>query len=135
MKNVLFPRSFQTTGWMLFIPATVMGVLIFFSLCSFSGIAETLVNDLVIIGITLGSLFIVCSKERQEDEMTRSIRLAALLNALYVYVMILIASTLLINGLEYLRFMTANLVLFPMIFVVIFRLEMRRYNKMSEDEE
>ena len=130
MKNVLFPRSFQTTGWMLFIPATVMGVLIFFSLCSFSGIAET-----VIIGITLGSLFIVCSKERQEDEMTRSIRLAALLNALYVYVMILIASTLLINGLEYLRFMTANLVLFPMIFVVIFRLEMRRYNKMSEDEE
>ena len=83
MKNVLFPRSFQTTGWMLFIPATVMGVL----------------------------------------------------NALYVYVMILIASTLLINGLEYLRFMTANLVLFPMIFVVIFRLEMRRYNKMSEDEE
>ena len=68
-------------------------------------------------------------------EMIRSIRLAALLNSLYVYVLLLIACTLLINGVEYFRFMAANLVLFPIIYVILFSLEMRRYNKMSEDEE
>jgi len=67
--------------------------------------------------------------------MIRSIRLAALLNSLYVYVLLLIACTLLINGVEYFRFMAANLVLFPIIYVILFSLEMRRYNKMSEDEE
>ena len=67
--------------------------------------------------------------------MIRSIRLAALLNSLYVYVLLLIACTLLINGVEYFRFMAANLVLLPIIYVILFSLEMRRYNKMSEDEE
>ena len=97
--------------------------------------AGKLVPDAVIIGIALGAVFIVCSKEAREDEMTRSIRLSALLNALYVYVVLLIASTLLINGVAFFQFMVVNLVLLPVIYVVMFRLEMHRYNKMSEDEE
>lgn len=67
--------------------------------------------------------------------MTRSIRLASLLNSLYIYVILLVAATLLVNGIAYFRFMMVNLVLLPMIFVVIFRLEMRRYNQMGQDEE
>lgn len=135
MKNLLFPRGFQLIGWILFIPALTMGILCYFNLYGFYGTAETIVNDAIIIGVAVGSLFIVCSKERNEDEMTRSIRLAALLNSLYVYVVLLVSSTLLLNGLTYMNFMVANLVLLPIIYVVVFRLEMRRYNKMSEDEE
>ncbi|MDE5877839.1 MAG: hypothetical protein K2H47_10145 [Muribaculaceae bacterium] len=135
MKNLLFPRQFQLIGWVLFIPAFIMGALVFFSLCSFQGVVGTLINDIIIIGVALGSIFIVCSKEKQEDEMTSSIRLASLLNALYIYVIILIGSTLLVNGMAYFRFMAFNLVLLPIIFVIIFRLEMQRYNMMSEDEE
>lgn len=112
-----------------------MGTLVFFSLCSFHGTVKTLINDIIIIGIALGSIFIVCSKEKQEDEMTRSIRLASLLNALYIYIVILITSTLFMNGLAYFQFMTFNLVLLPVIFVILFRLEMQRYNKMCEGEE
>lgn len=92
MKNILFPKGFRTIGWLLFIPATIMGILIYMNLCSLSGIAETVVNDAVIIGIALGAVFIVCSKEVNEDEMTRSIRLAALLNSLYIYVILLITN-------------------------------------------
>ncbi len=135
MKNLLFPHGFQLIGWLLFIPALIMGILCYFDLCGFYGTVETIVNDAIIIGVALGALFIVCSKERNEDEMTRSIRLAALLNSLYVYIVLLITSTLLLNGLTYLNFMVANLVLLPIIYVVVFRLEMQRYNKMSEDEE
>ena len=135
MKNLLFPRQFQFIGWLLFIPALILGALIYFGLLSLSGLGETIVNDAVIIGITLGAIFIVCSKERHEDEMTRAIRLSSLLNTLYICASILILSTLLINGIEFLWFAVLNLVLLPIVYVVIFRLEMYRFNKMSADEE
>lgn len=135
MKNLLFPRQFQFVGWLLFIPAAIVGMLLYFSFCNFHGVTEIVVNDAVIIGIALEALFIVCSKERHEDEMTRAIRLASLLNTMYMYVVILIASTLLLNGVAYFQFMILNLVLLPVIFVIIFRLELQRYNKMSDDEE
>ena len=135
MKNLLFPRQFHLVGWLLFIPAAIVGMLLYFSFCNFHGVTEIVVNDAVIIGIALGALFIVCSKERHEDEMTRAIRLASLLNTMYMYVVILIASTLLLNGVAYFQFMILNLVLLPVIFVIIFRLELQRYNKMSDDEE
>lgn len=135
MKNLLFPRQFQVLGWVLFVPAIILGILIYCDVISCAGTLETVLNDGAIIGITIGSIFIVCSKEKHEDEMIRSIRLASLLNALYIYGAILITSVLLINGLAFIQFMTVNLILFPLIYVVVFRLEIHRYNKMSEDEE
>lgn len=135
MKNLLFPRSFRLIGWLIFVPAMIMAIITYFNLYAFTGSMETVINDIIIIGIAAGALFIVCSKEKQEDEMTRSIRLAALLNALYVYVILLIASTLVINGIAFLEFTMINLVLFPIIYVIIFNLEMHRYNRMSTDEE
>lgn len=135
MKNLLFPEKFKIAGWIIFVAAGVAGCLIWAGMLQPGDVAETAVNDAAIIGTALGALMIVCSREPHEDEMIRSIRLAALLNSLYVYVLLLIACTLLINGVEYFRFMAANLVLLPIIYVILFSLEMRRYNKMSEDEE
>ncbi len=135
MKNLLFPSAFHILGWILFIPALIAGLLIYADLLRPTGILETAINDAVIIGIALGSLLIVCSKEKTEDEMTRAIRLSAILNALYVYVILLILSTILINGVEFMEFAIVNLVLFPIIYVLIFRLEMHRFHKMIEDEE
>lgn len=136
MKNLLFPRQFQVIGWLLLIPSIILGIyLYFFSKVIGTGTIETILNDTAIIGITVGSIFIVCSKEKHEDEMIRSIRLASLLQALYIYAVILIASVLLINGGYFFLFMIFNLVLLPLIYVVVFRLEIYRYNKMSEDEE
>lgn len=135
MKNLLFPRQFKVVGRILFFAALLMALLAWLDVFNLRGIAETIVNDAIIIGIALGSLFIVCSKEAVEDEMIRSIRLAALLNALYVYTLLLITGTIFINGPEFFQFMIINLVLFPIIYVVIFSLEMHSFNKMSKDEE
>lgn len=135
MKNILFPRQFQVVGWLLFIPALILGLLIYNGILTCSGIIEVILNDACIIGITAGSIFIVCSKEKHEDEMIRSIRLASLLNSLYIYSMILITSVLLINGPKFIEFMAFNLVMLPIIYVMVFRLEIHRYNKMSENEE
>lgn len=135
MKNLLFPRQFQALGWLLFVPAFTLGVLIINNMIDCEGTLETILNDAAIIGITIGSIFIVCSKEKCEDEMIRSIRLASLLNALYVYGIILIVAVLLINGIAFAQFMAINLVLLPLIYFVVFRFEIYRYNKMSGDEE
>ncbi|MCM1140518.1 MAG: hypothetical protein NC453_18265 [Muribaculum sp.] len=136
MKNYLFPHIFQPIGWIMFILSLIIGACIYFGMPVFgTGITETIVIDSAIIGTALGALFIVCSKERVEDEMTKSIRLASLLNSIYAYVILLICCTIFINGVNFLMFAVSNLVLFPIIFVCNFRLEMHRYNKMCEDEE
>lgn len=136
MKNFLFPHIFQPIGWIMFVLSLTIGVYAYFGTPVFgAGIAETIVIDSAIIGTALGALFIVCSKERVEDEMTKSIRLASLLNSIYAYVILLVCCTILINGVNFLMFAIFNLVLFPIIFVCNFRLEKHRYNKMCEDEE
>ena len=144
MKNFLFPRVFHIIGWILFVPAVVFGLLIFINAFDITdslaidlpcGAMETVMNDAIIIGIALGAIFIVCSKERHEDEMTRSIRLSALLNSLYAYIILLVATTICINGVGFFSIMALDMVLLPIIYVIIFRLEMCRYYKMTEDEE
>ena len=135
MKTLLFPHRMRSLGWCLFVPALIVGALKFFDVICASGVADIAINDAAIIGIAIGALLIVCSRERVEDEMTGSIRLASMLNAIYIQVTLLTVCTLCLNGLTYLNFMAANLVLLPIIFVVIFRLEMRSYNKFTDDEE
>lgn len=138
MKNLLFPHRFQLIGWILFVPCLILGVLLTFPfhIVNFSSFTiETITIDVAIIGIVLGALFIVCSKERVEDEMTRSIRLTSLLNALYVYAGLLIAGTIFINGLLFLSFAIINIALFPIIFMVSFQIEIHRYNKIADNEE
>ena len=135
MKNLLFPRQFQGIGWLLFITAIILGIIMYFNPVLSSGVIETILNDAAIIGIIIGSIFIVCSTEKHEDEMIRSIRLASLLNAIYIYAAIEIVSVVLINGTTFIWFMLFNLVVLPIKYVVVFRFEIYRYNKMSGDEE
>lgn len=85
--------------------------------------------------IALGGLLIACSKERIEDEMTRSLRLAALLNSIYMNTILLICCTISFNGVEFLKYAVANLMLLPVLFVFTFRAEIYRYHKMCENEE
>lgn len=141
MKNYLFPHIFQRIGWIMFVPSLILFALFFcgffssLEMPSYNGIIETVVNDIVILGIIIGALFIVCSKERVEDEMTKSIRLSSFLNSIYAYAILLVICTIFINGVNYLGFAILNLVLFPIVFVCNFRWEMHRYNNLLKDEE
>ena len=135
MKNYLFPHIFQPIGWIMFSLSLIVGALILFEVLSFIGVVETVINDLVIIGIVLGSLFVVCSKEKVEDEMTKSIRLSSMLNSIYAYVILFIVGTLIFYSVDFLLFAVLNFALLPILFVFFFRWEMHRYNKISEDEE
>lgn len=136
MKTILFPHALKAIGWVLFVPSLVLGILMLGNFMSFTHEWVTILcNDIAIVGIALGALFITCSREKIEDEMTLSIRMVSLLNSIYIWVTLLIVSTLLLNGLKYFYFMGINLALLPITFVILFRLEMHRYLKISEDEE
>lgn len=136
MKNVLFPHVFQLIGWIVFPVFLILGALIQLDVVGVEfNVWGTVVIDATVIGIALGALFIVCSKEKIEDEMTNSIRLASLLKSIYVYVGLLVACTLFINGVYYLWFALYNLILFPIVFVCLFRIEMYRYKKICDNEE
>lgn len=135
MKIYLFPHCFRLIGWIVLLPTLLLGIMLFCGTFSISGILETILIDIAIIGIALGSIFISCSRERIEDEMTSAIRLKALLTSLYTYVVLLIIWTLSVNGIAYIYIMAASLVMLPLIFVVRFRYEMHKYNKEKSDEE
>ena len=135
MKIFLFPHTFRPIGWIVLVPTLVLGILLLGGILNVEGMAETILTDTAIAGIALGSIFITCSRERIEDEMTSAIRLNALLTSLYTYVVFLIIWTLAVNGLAYLYVMAASLVMLPIIFVVRFKYEMHKYYKIKTDEE
>lgn len=135
MKTFLFPHTFRPIGWIVLVPTLILGILLLDGILSVDGSVETILTDTAIIGIALGSIFLTCSRERIEDEMTSSIRLKALLTSLYTYVVFLVIWTLAVNGMAYLYVMAASLVMLPIIFVVRFRYEMHRYYKIKSDEE
>lgn len=135
MKIFLLPHSIRPIGWIVLVSTLTLGILLLCGTLNYDVKYETLLNDTAIIGIALGSIFITCSRERIEDKMTSMIRLKALLTSLYIYAVMLIIGTLAINGILYLYVMMACLVMLPIIFVVLFKYEMHKYNKEKSDEE
>lgn len=135
MKKFLFPHVFSRIGWIILVPTLLLGVILLSDILNIYGIMETVIADTAIIGIAIGSLFICCSRERIEDEMTSTIRVNSLLTSFYTYIVFLIICTLAVNGIAYLYVMAASLVMLPMIFVIRFRYEMHKYYKMKSDEE
>ena len=100
-KELLLPHSFKKIGWVILIPTLLLGVLMLIDgfngyptyLMPAQGTAcyETLcstttgraLNNIALVGICIGGIFVACSRERIEDEMISRIRLNALLTALY----------------------------------------------------
>lgn len=125
MKNILFPQWCRSLGWWLF----AIGLIA----VAVSWLVKIAFYNEGVIGVTLGAMLIVCSKERNEDEMTRAVRLSSLLNALYACVVVIVTGALLTADIAQLT--DINLVLFPTIYVIICRADMWRIYKMTKDEK
>lgn len=134
MKLYLFPHYLRIVGWIMFIVGLGTETLVWCDYLDFGKI-ETIANDAIIIGIVVGALFVVCSRERIEDEYTRAVRLTSMLYAIYGYIAVFILCTLMINGIDFLLFALFNLILFPIIFVVVFQIMMERRKRINTDEE
>lgn len=158
MKNtLLLPYRFKKIGWALLIPTLLLGILMYID--GFDGIPSFLcpgvpqnvyapgyafchsqttariLNNVALIGILVGTLFVACSRERVEDELITRIRLNSLLTALYANTAVVIIGALTAYDLKFLDIMVYNLLTLPVIFLVVFRCKLWRLRKEAHDEE
>ena len=131
MKTPLFPHSFQRVGWIIFAIGVALGAYSIFK--GFDG--SYIMNNVTIISIIVGGLFVTCSREKIEDEMTQQLRLSSLLTALYINYAALIVCALLVYDMDCLNVMIYNMVTILLIFMVVFRWKIWRMKKGAEDEK
>lgn len=131
MKTLLFPHRFKLVGWIIFAITAAIGAYILFT----DNTDSYLLNNIAIIGISIGAILATCSREKVEDEMTEQIRLSSLLVALYINYAILIVCSLLIYDLDFLQVMLYNMFTILLIFMVVFRWKIWRAKKGVEDEQ
>ena len=67
MKTLLFPHSFKRIGWLIFAISAAIGAYIWFADYTDS----YLLNNIAIIGISIGAILSTCSREKVEDEMNQ----------------------------------------------------------------
>lgn len=153
-RLILLPHPFRRIGAVIFAIAATLGILmtpdgydgwpsyllpadtgspLFAALASYS--MTHLLNNIAIIGLCVGSIFIACSRERVEDEMTGAVRLNSLLTALYVNTAITVAAALVLYDFAFLYFMIWNMITTPLLFMLIFRWRMWRINRSADHEE
>lgn len=92
-------------------------------------------NNSIILGFWFGAIGVCCSREKIEDEMVERIRLNALLTTLYVYAGLIIAATIFVNGIDFLDIMIYNLVAQPLLYVIIYRIMLWRWNNSLGNEK
>ena len=131
MKTLLFPHSFKRIGWLIFTISAAIGAYIWFADYTDS----YLLNNIAIIGISIGAILSTWSREKVEDEMIQQIRLNSLLIALYINYAILIVCSLTIYDLDFLNVMLYNMFTILLIFMAVYHWKIWRAKKGVEDEQ
>ena len=153
LKSFLLPYGFRKIGWVILIPTALLGIVLLFSdfdadavfrfygqsvrtgSGSFTSNAQHWLNNIVLIGISIGGIFVACSKERIEDEMIARIRLNSLLTALYVNYAVLIVTALLVYDLAFITVMACMILGVLLLFILILRVALWRFRKSTDHEE
>lgn len=154
----LFPNSFKTLGWVLFIPSLVLLFSSyifnvspddFFSVSVFaiyqesigeaSGFFNVITNsisdELLTLGLILGGIFIGFSRLKDEDEMISKIRYESLVWATYFNYGLILFFTLFIYGMPYLNVLFYNLFTLLLFFIIRFHYMIYKLNKTNQDDE
>jgi len=146
-SNYLFPNSFKKVGWVLLIPSMVAGLVclikgeidapefpvfaiwadeLFGKQLFFTVVENVIADELIAIGLLLGTVFVVLSKERSEDEFIMCLRLESLVWALYWNYGILLAAIVFVYGMPFFWVMTVNMFSLLLLFVVRFKWRLKK---------
>lgn len=153
----LFPNRYKLIGWILLVPAAVLGVLILFFNFEFEfldskvftfysnglGGEETVMGFLrgnytnTIVGILflLGAVLVAFSKEKHEDEFIAKTRLESLVWAVYVNYAVLALCMLFFFNLEFLMVMIFNMFTVLIFFILRFYFILYKTNKLLSHEK
>lgn len=156
-NKLLLPNKFKIIGWCLFIPATILGIIVsctdfeiswlhakVFSILSdenfgksqtFHFIETNLTNTVVGVVFIAGAMFVGFSKEKREDEFIAKLRLSSLLWAVWVNYALLLLAFLFIYGTDFLTVMIYNMFTVMIIFIVRFNYILYKNFKTVSDEK
>ena len=145
--NFLFPNRFRIIGWILLIPATILGCMVIFNDFEFSflnikvlslmpaeidatpGITpqifkfrsivdDNFTSEIASILFIVGALLVAFSKEKNEDEYIAKIRLESLMWATYVTFAIQIFCILFFYEFRFLLSMIINMFTILIVFII-----------------
>lgn len=153
----LFPYSFKRMGWIMLVPAFLVGLIVyimdyqfsfldvkvfaiansfpFSSGANFSFSDNNITDELLAIFIIVGALFVACSKEKTEDEFIAQTRLESLLWATYINYSLLILAMIFVYGAEFFSVLVFNMFTHLLIFLVRFNYILYKNNKAIQYEK
>lgn len=156
-NKLLLPNRFKLIGWLLLIPATVLGIILIasdfealplqrkvFALFSeglmsgskYVSVIETnITNTIVGVLFIIGAMLVGFSKEKNEDEFIEKLRLSSLLWAVWVNYGLLTLAFLLVYEMSFLNVMTYNMFTILIIFILRFNYILYKNNKTAPDEK
>lgn len=156
--HFLFPNQFKNIGWLLFV-LSVLGTLFIsifnisthdylnitvFSIYQdsigeipgfFKFIKNSIVDEILTVGIIVGGILVGFSKTKNEDEYISKIRYESLVWATYLNYGIVIFFTLFIYGLPYLDVLFYNMFTLLLFFIIRFHYMIYKLNKYINDDE
>lgn len=153
--NLLFPYKSKRIGLLLFLIGVVLTILfynnspdileinvlalvegkLFGDTEYFSVIKNNVTDEIIGILLLVGLVLFGFSKEKFEDEHINSLRLNALIWAVYFNFLILLISFFTIYGMSFFVFMQINLFSVLLIFILRFRYLLWKSNKSLLNEE
>ena len=143
--NFLFPYKFKRAGWIVFIPAAILGSLYLFfdytpdflhlqspfidSESMFSATNNNLIDEISGVFSIIGLLMIAFSKEKNEDEFISKIRLESLLWATYSNYIIVLIGIIFVYGSAFFYVLIFNLFTILLFFIIRFNLVLHNLKK------
>lgn len=115
-QDYLLPLRFRLWGWVLLVPSLLLGLCF---MCNW-GPSFGWMEELCVVGLTTGLLFIGFARCRQEDECVAALQLKALSLTVLLEYAVLVAGTLTCYEMAYLNFMAYNLFTVPVASVLFF---------------
>lgn len=145
-SRFLFPSHYRKIGWLITVPAIVLGIANLyydfefdFLAIKFIELSDSIFNEqinltdeLATLAVILGLSLIAFSKEEMEDERIAQIRMESLQWAVYVNYIVLALAVLLVHGGDFLWVMVYNMFTVLLFFVLRFRWMIYRDNQLNQ---
>ena len=140
----LFPHRYRLIGWIILLPSVALGLATMYWDFAFDFLTVgkpnqpgdigaffsswpiNFTNEIAALGVIVGLLFVAFAREKEEDEMISQLRLESLQWSVYVNYILLALAILLIHGGLFLEVMTYNMFTILLIFIIRFRLLLRK---------
>ena len=157
--NFLFPNSWKTLGWLLFVLPIVIVLYywlkddsslyesfeittfaiysdeIFTKSKYFNTISNPILDEILLVICLFGGLIVGFSKTKNEDEMITHIRYTSLVWATYFNIILMIITTLFVFGIIYFNVMIFFMISSILFFIVRFHFMIYKLNKSNQDDK